>query len=144
EQSKLVRRNPEEQSTALRFSADGQRLWGVIDDLQVVSWSVPDLTLQTKWELDQTIQLDGRIGITCLAAGSRWVVAGSRAGLVYLLRASDGQQAKVLKASAPIQSLALSPDESMAICGLIDGRLATFRLTSGERVAEFPAHRDTV
>ena len=105
-----MRKIPEEQATALRFSPDGRRLWGVIDDLQVVSWSVPDLAPQTKWELDQTVKLAGRIGIACLAASPRWVVAGSRAGLVYVLRASDGQEEKVLKANAPVQGIALSPD----------------------------------
>ena len=116
----------------------------MIDELQVVSWSVPDLTPRTKWVLDQTIKRDGRIGLACLAAGERWVVAGSRAGLVYVFRAADGQKSTILTASAPIQSIALSPDESLVVCGLIDGRLSLFRLPSGDRVAEYAAHRDTV
>jgi serine/threonine protein kinase/WD40 repeat protein len=135
---------PEEHSTALRFSRDGQQLWGVIDELQVVSWTLPNLTLRTRWALDETIQVEGRIGIACLAAGSQYVAAGSRAGFVYVFRTADGQQQRILKAKRPIQSIALSPDDSVVICGLIDGTLAVFEPVTGERVAELPAHRDTI
>ncbi|MFI5455336.1 MAG: WD40 repeat domain-containing serine/threonine-protein kinase [Isosphaerales bacterium] len=135
---------PAKESAALGFSPDGRSLWGVIDDLQVVSWSMPDRSRKTKWGLDETIKLSGRIGLACLAAGARWVVAGSRAGLVYVLRTTDGQQERVLRASGPIRCIALSPDESMVVCGLIDGRLALFRPESDERAREFPAHRDTI
>jgi len=140
----LVKEIPEKRSSALRFSPDGRRLWSVIDEERIVSWSLPDLELQTGWSLDQRIKPEGRIGIPCLAAGSRWVVAGSRAGLVYMLRPEDGQVVRVMKASSAVQSIALSCDESRVICGLIDGRMALFDLTTGKPITEFPAHQDTI
>ena len=139
----VVAEAPEKRSSALRFSPDGRRLWGVIDEEQVVSWSVPDLRPQTRWDLDETSR-KGRIGLTCLAAGLKWVAGGSRGGLAYLLRASDGQKVKDLVASAAIQSIASCADESLAVCGLIDGRLALFRVPSGEAIAEISAHLDAV
>jgi len=144
QKSREVGSMPAKESASLSFSPDGRMLWGLIDDLQVVSWSLPDRTLKTKWELDERISNQGRIGLACLAAGSRWVLAGSRAGLVYVLRAADGRLERVLRASGPIQCIALSPDESLVVCGLIDGRLALLRPESDERPREFPAHLDTV
>jgi WD40 repeat protein len=129
---------------SLCFSPDGEHLWGVVDELQVVSWSVFDLSLKTTWEDADRDRLPGRVGIPCLSAGSRWVVAGSRAGLIYVLRTSDGQREATLKAAGPIQCIALSPDESLVVCGLVDGRMELFRLPSGDRVGEVLAHQDTV
>jgi WD40 repeat protein len=50
----------------------------------------------------------------------------------------------LLTASGPIQSIALSPDESMAVCGLIDGRVVPFRLASGQQLDVPSSHTDTV
>ncbi len=135
---------PAKESAALSFSPGGRTLWGLIDDLQVVSWSLPGLAPMTKWELDDRIKGGGCIGLSCLAAGSRWVVAGSRAGLVYVLRSADGQLDRVLKASAPIECITMSPDESAVVCGLIDGRLALYRPGTDEPACEFTAHSDIV
>ena len=140
----VVTEIPEKQSSALRFSPDGRRLWGVIDEERIVSWSVPGLVPQTRWDLDRTSTRKGRVGLTCLVAGWKWVVAGSRGAMGYLLRSSDGQKVSHLVASAAIQSIALGADESLAVCGLIDGRLALFRLPSGEAVAEISGHLDAV
>jgi WD40 repeat protein len=49
-----------------------------------------------------------------------------------------------MAASSAVQSIALSPDESVAACGLIDGKLAIFDLASGRRLIEYPAHRETI
>ena len=86
----------------------------------------------------------GRIGIPCLAAGLHWIATGSRAGLVYLLRASDGQSEKRLKASGPVESIALSPDETLIACGTVKGTVWLIRLETGETLAEIPAHQDIV
>ena len=99
---------------------------------------------QTRWDLDQAIRMKGRIGLTCLAVGRKWVAVGSRAGRAYLLRAGDGQKVEELIAGAAIQSIALSADESLAVCGRLDGRLALFRPPSDRLVSEIPAHLDAV
>ncbi len=54
------------------------------------------------------------------------------------------RRSRTLVASAAIQSIALCADESLAVCGLINGRLALFRVPSGEAVGEIAAHLDTV
>ena len=88
----------------------------MIDELQVISWSMPELAPRTKWEMDQRHKPDGRIGLTCLSAGQRWIVAGSRAGLVYLVRGADGQPVNVFSRRARrVQCIALSSDESLIV-----------------------------
>jgi WD40 repeat protein len=152
ERGRLIADAPEKGTTVLRFSPDGQRLWGVIDDLRVQSWSVPDLRVQTRWILNPKVHLQGRTGISCLAAGTRWVVAGARSGWVYVLRADDGQLDRTLKAdaalqyeaNAAVQCIGLTRDESRVIGGLIDGRMAVFDLKTGLRIAEIPAHKDAI
>jgi WD40 repeat protein len=135
---------PEAHASSLSFSADGRWLWGVVDEERVCSWSLPGLEPRTKWNLDTSIRLKGRIGLTCLAAGSRWVVAGSRAGLAYLLRSADGGLERTIAAGAPIQSVAIAPDEAMMACGLVDGRVMLFSVPEGKPLGDMPAHADII
>jgi serine/threonine protein kinase/WD40 repeat protein len=152
EHGKLIAIAGERGTTAFRFSPDGRRLWAIINDLGVQSWSVPDLRVQTRWILEQPAHLQGRTGISCLAAGARWIVAGARSGWVYVLRAGDGQLDRTLKADgaiqyqadAAVQCIGLTRDESRVICGLIDGRMAVFDLRTGLRIAEISAHKDAI
>jgi WD40 repeat protein len=61
-----------------------------------------------------------------------------------VLRAEDGKQETQLTAGGAIQSIALSPDDSLVVCGLIDGRVVLFRLASRQQLDMPPAHTDTV
>ena len=130
---------PEKQAASLSFSRDGYRLWGVIDELQVVSWSLSDLTRLTTWEYRQRENLPGRIGISCLSAGSTWVVA-DRAGLVHVLRATDGQlEVHTQGGRAGGEAVALSPDESLVACGTVKGGVSLIRHEAGENCVDIPS-----
>ena len=134
----------EQNPRALAFSPSGDRLWGVLDETSIVSWSAPRFEQETIWEDPQRDQLPGRVGITCLAAGAGRITAGARSSRVYLLRPGDGQLENVMVASGPVQSIALSPDETIVACGLLKGGFSLFQLPRGEQVVEIPAHPDTV
>ena len=43
-QGALIRSVPEPLATAIDFGPDGQRLWGVVDQERIVSWSLPELS----------------------------------------------------------------------------------------------------
>jgi len=135
---------PEPKSACLLFSRDGERLWGVIDDSRLVSWTLPDLKVKTSWRRDPTIEVAGREGLSCLAAGARWIAVGSRASLAHVLRASDGVEHKTLKTQSPIRSIAIDANEDLIACGLVSGAVTLFRSESGEIAGEIAAHQDTV
>jgi WD domain, G-beta repeat len=135
---------PESRSSALAFSRGGERLWGVIDESRVVSWSIPELKPETSWEYDPTIEIEGRVGLSSLAAGTQWVVVGSRARRAHVLRADDGKLALTVQVSEPVRCITISPTDDLVACGLVSGIVALFRPESSERVIEIAAHRDTV
>ena len=134
----------EPKSTHLAFSQRGERLWGVIDDVRVVSWTVPELTPETSWQQGPSMEVEGRVGLSCLAAGSDWVVAGTRAGRVHFLRAGEGTLARTARVDSPVQCISVSTNDGLAACGLVSGVIVVFRPATGERLAEIVAHQDMV
>jgi WD40 repeat protein len=145
EQAQDHRKALEVNPSSLSFSRNHERLWGVLDNEAVASWSVPHLEIMTKWKDPERERLpSGRTGIACLSAGLQWVVAGSRAFRIYVLHTSDGRLNKVLETSGPVQCVALSPDESLVACGVIKGGVTLFRVATGERIAEISTHQDSV
>jgi WD40 repeat protein len=139
-----IRIDTDKNPSSLVFSRDGERLWGVIDELGVVSWSTADWSRKTAWLDARREQEPGRVGITSLAVGSTWVVAGSRAGRIDVIRARDSQPERRHKTGGSIQSVALCPDESLVACGLAGGKLALLRLDSSDDVRDFVVHQDSV
>jgi len=140
----LARFDTAENPSSLDFSRDGARLWGVIDELRVVSRSTNDLSIKTSWQDTRRAAPSGRVGIACLDAGSSWVVVGSRSGRVDIIRARDGQPERRSQTSGPIRSVALSPDEALIACGLAKGNIALIRLDSEAAATEMAGHQDSV
>jgi eukaryotic-like serine/threonine-protein kinase len=134
----------ESRSSALAFSRGGERLWGVIDESKVVSWSIPELEPETSWEYDPRIEIEGRVGLSSLAAGTKWVVVGSRARRAHVLRAVDGKLARTVRVSEPVRCITINPTDDLVACGLVSGIVALFRPESSERVIEIAAHHDMV
>jgi WD40 repeat protein len=115
-----------------------------MDEVEVVSWSITDLKRLTTWEQEESDSSSGRVGLSCLSAGRTWVVAGTRAGLVHVLRATDGQLERKVGAGGPVESIALSPDEALVACGTVSGGVSLIRHETDQRVADIPAHQETV
>ncbi len=132
------------------FSPSGNRLWGVrenrlpappyhstgVDDVVSLSW--PDRKVSSCWP--------HRGELTRVAAGDRWVLAGTHNGRTKLLRAGDGQLEKDWPSpdGSPVRSVALSRDEALAASGTQAGRLQVVRVPDGTVVAEIDAHRDSL
>lgn len=145
EESREIGRIPTETNpTSLNFSTDGTRLWGVLDEIKVASWTVADQTLATQWEDPDRETLPGRVGITCLSVGRSWAVAGTRAGRVHILRSGDGQQERLCLAGDPIECVAISPDEELIACGLIQGGVKLVHRASGVPIGGLAGHQETV
>jgi WD40 repeat protein len=143
--------------TALSFDRDGKSLWGVVDDPrgpdQVVCWSWPDLATVSQWRNITSKSVRIRIGLLCICAGRQWVLAGSADTYTKLLSTGDGSRL-ITEWPSPgghaVQSVALSPDETLAVSGTQVGRVSVVRIPSGEALGELTArddskaHRDSV
>jgi WD40 repeat protein len=134
--------------TAISFARDGETLWAALAyprSNEVVSWKWPDLTPRTTWTNVDTHPTRGSSGIGCMAAGRQWVLAGSRDPATKLLRIRDGQPEHSWPSpGGPVLSVALSPDDGLAVSGTQDGFVQVVRVPGGTPVAEVRAHRDMV
>ena len=133
-----------ERAGPFRFSPDGRRLWGVLRGESVESWGLPGLTKQTSWTDQTPPEPKGREGISCLAAGNTWVLAGTLAGRFLMLKATEGTLQYEVRVSGPIQSLAMNPDGSLAACGTQKGDLDLVRLSPGVPVIHVAAHAEMI
>src|SRR5262249_43884509 len=124
------------------FARDGQSLWGINqDDHEVISLNWPDPVVRSVWSNTR----EGNRNLLCLAAGDKWVLAGSRDLSTKLLRASDGKLEKDWPSpSGPVHSVVLSHDETLAASGTQTGFVQVARVPSGETIQEWQAHRDSV
>jgi WD40 repeat protein len=135
--------NPAE-GRALARGPDG-RLWGAVGD-EVRSWDAAG-KLTASWKNVYGITVRGVSAIRAVAAGRKWVVAPGQDGDVRVLPAGAG----ALKLAAArnlvrvsLSSVALSPDEGMAVVGSITGHLHVVAVPSAEVVAELPPMPDRV
>jgi WD40 repeat protein len=127
----------------VRFAPEGQVVWSVADG-SIESRQLPDLTVRTRWEYHPPTESKGRVGISDLDAGRNWVVAGTRAGRLLVVRAGDGQLDYMTRTDDPIQVVALSPDESLVACGTQRGGLDLIRLRDGQSMVQVAAHAEMV
>jgi WD40 repeat protein len=129
--------------SALAFAPDG-RLWGAAA-CEVLAWEVPRGRVTVCWSNALSNQLTGLGTVRAVAAGRRWVVVGGRDGMVRVLRPQDGKGETVGQASsAPVSSVALTPDETLAAVGTWQGGLRVLRVPDGHEVADLSGHRDSV
>jgi WD40 repeat protein len=141
--------------SALCFAPDGQRLWAIGLSRVVNAWTWPDRTLShwkdTRWnELAKS-----RSGMTCIAAGNQWIVAGSMDSSTKVFSAADATLVKELSSARPapgnaeldpdlVLSVALTPDETLAVSGTQSGRVRVMRIPDGELVADLGGHTDQI
>lgn len=135
----------EEPPSTLAFSRDGETLWAGVGR-QLISWRMPGLAEVSRWSNEEGEYWTGWSGIVALAAGRRWVVAGSDDERTRLFRAADGTQ-PVGTWPGPggsISSIALSRDETLAVIGTRGGRVRVVQIPGGEPVADLAGHTDEV
>lgn len=132
-------------ASSLVFAPDGKTLWGVVRGEELQSWDLAALTPQSRWVNSASRVLTGLGSFNCLTVRQDWVLAGGRDGMVRLFRVADGQLQKAWPCNgAAIRSVALSPDESLAIAGTQRGPVYVHRVPGGELVAQLDFHRDSV
>ncbi|MBV8487559.1 MAG: WD40 repeat domain-containing protein, partial [Planctomycetaceae bacterium] len=126
------------------WASDGKCVWGITEDNRVTSWRLPDLRQITQWNYQPPSSTKGRAGLSSIAAGRKWVVAGTRAGALLCVRAADGQFHHAALAAKPVTAVALSPDETVAVCGTKCGGLDLVRVQDGQVLARVKAHAEMV
>lgn len=129
----------------LAFSASGNRLWGVLDEGQVVSWNVPEMTLETRWNVTTASQALGKFSIRPLSAGDRWVVVGSNSGDAFVLSAATGKMEQTWRdRGRSIRALTLDSSENFAAIGTDNGSIRLVRVPSGEPFETLSGHGESV
>lgn len=129
----------------LDFSPSGNRLWGVLDGGQVASWTIPELTVASHWDVASSRTILGKFSIRPLAAGDKWVLTGSSTGVVFVLSATTGKLEQTWRdAGRSIRALAIDPKEELAAAGAENGKLSLVKIPSGEVVATLDGHREAV
>jgi WD40 repeat protein len=136
--------------TALSFDRDGRSLCGVVDDPrgpdQVVRWNWPDLAVISRWSNATSNRVRVREGLLCICAGRDWVLAGSADTYTKLFSTGNGSQLMTEWPSpdrSAVQSVALSPDETLAVSGSLAGTITLVRIPSGETVMELTAREQS-
>jgi WD40 repeat protein len=128
---------------AMAFAPDGARVWAVVDDKKVHSWSWPEGKLLSRWE--HWDPLSGLETLNCLAVGRRGVLAGGRNGSFHLLHGEDGKHQQSWSGpGGAVRCVASSRDGTLALVGTQTGRIRIIRLPSGETVADLAEHRASV
>jgi WD40 repeat protein len=129
-------------ANSLCFARDGKTLWGTLYDAnEVISLNWPERTVRSAWPNGT----DGNRTLTCLTVGRQWVLTGSRDLTTKLLRVADGKLEQAWPSpSGPVQSVALSHDETRAASGTQNGWVQVARLPRGETIQHWQAHRDSV
>src|SRR5262249_28168517 len=98
----------------------------------------------SQWRL-RSFTFQGRDQLYSLTAGSRWLLAGARDGVTYLLRTSDGQpQTSWPGPDVPIRSVVFSADETWAAVGWPSGLVRIMRVPEGHVLATCHDHTDSV
>jgi WD40 repeat protein len=129
----------------LGFAPDGKALWISLANGVVEARSWPDLCLRSPWQNVDSYATKGSRGIECLAVGARWVLVGTHDPATKLLRAGDAQKEREWPSPGGfIQSVALSPDETLAVSGTKQGIVQVVRTANGTSVAELTSHRLSV
>ncbi|MEZ6132596.1 MAG: protein kinase [Planctomycetaceae bacterium] len=125
------------------ISPGGDRIWSVYNDDQIISLSFPELEVLSKWSNAAAMIISGITGISSLAAGREWCLAGCGDGKLRivkgeeLLKTAHGPGGNVL-------SIVLAEDERSAIIGTDTGGLRMLSLPDGATIRDLPAHDHAV
>jgi WD40 repeat protein len=116
-----------ENVSALKFAPDGKTLWALerLEGNQViVAWDWPKMERTTvHWNNQRAGDLYGHQSIRCFDIGTKYVVAGTTSEHVLILPTNESSKLLHEKlVEAPVEAVALSPDESLIVAGMMDGR----------------------
>jgi serine/threonine protein kinase/WD40 repeat protein len=126
---------------AIGFAPDGRTLWATSEH-SVISWSFPDLVKRPVWTNFMLGAYTGSRGMTCIAIGRNWVLAGSNDGTAKLFRTADStprEQVFPLLANS-VRAVALRADERVVAIGTESGQVSVHHVPSGERVSLLNHH----
>lgn len=137
--AQLSAREPNHEFGPIEVAPDGERVWGVVDEMQLTSWTLPACRAEFAC-LDALHRLHaGDFRIRCLAVGERIVVAGESSGGVVLYAANPPEMLRRMPADAgEVSAVALGPDEDWCVAGTDRGGLFAWR-TDGALLAEAEA-----
>ncbi|MCO6453800.1 MAG: protein kinase [Pirellulaceae bacterium] len=127
------------------IARDGSRFWAVLDGLELVSWSLPDLAESPqRWNNRTVGELVGVGTVTDLAVAGSWLLAGTKSRTVYVLDNRTNQLLRAVPVGGPVSSVALDDDARQSVCGTDNGELIQFDAASGNILVRQAAHGDSV
>jgi len=132
------------------FAPDG-RLW-VIADKHVYSARQPGNVKDAPRWTNPAGRIGGLESMHSLAVGKSWAIAGGLDGVLRLFSTAipDGVNQLVpvksilIESRVGLESLAFSPDDSLAIVGTASGKSYVVALPGGTILATWDSHRDVV
>lgn len=125
----------------LAIDAQGQFWIAIRNELQI--WKGEQKT--TVWKNVLADRLTGKGQILALDAGTKHVLAGSRDGVARLFALNGELQHEVKINHGEIHSVALSPDETLAVVGTWEGSLTWWKLSDPSQVYHREeAHQETI
>ncbi|MDE0322951.1 MAG: sigma-70 family RNA polymerase sigma factor [Candidatus Poribacteria bacterium] len=134
--------------TVLMFSPDGKKLVGGTTGGKVQMWDpetgvelAPFLAGQ---EVDDkegpnnfTVRFEDQITALAFSSKGTLIAVGSQQTIRLL---GSSKQPRLKDAPRGTESLAFSPDDTVLIAGLIDGRIELFDMTTGEKITTLNGH----
>ena len=134
-------------ATALVMSRNADMLFGV-DGLEVVAWSLPEVSERWRWSNAQVAMLAGIGTISSLDAGKRLLAVGVKSKSIHLFDIDSGERIVNIPAPGRVSSVALSDDETLVAGGTEDGTVVVATVSDGKSdgkiVARLDKHRDEI
>ena len=128
----------------LSYVPNGERLWGIEDELDAIAWQTADGSEAVRKRLISRV-LEGDDILYALSAGDQRVIVGSRRGDVFCLAAKDGsQETRFGGPGGAIRAVALHPQERRAVVGTSQGLLRMYEVPGGKVIADLPSHAHSV
>ena len=115
----------------LAFSPGGNRLWGVQQEIQLVSWDPPRPKPLVHWSNSMSKILTGLQHVDCISPGRTRILVGARDGVVRMF---DRDAIRLIHgwnpADRPIRCVASSVDERWVVAATEGGDVCAFDASS--------------
>jgi len=133
-----------EKTAALVLSRDGSMLFGAVNGVEAVAWSLPEISEQWRWSNAQAAEQVGMGAVSSIDVGERLVVVGAKSKSMLLFDTKSGERLLNVPTPGRVSAVTLNDDESLAACGTYDGVVVIASIPDGNIIARHDEHRDEV
>ncbi|AMV30317.1 Serine/threonine-protein kinase PknB [Gemmata sp. SH-PL17] len=124
-----------------RFDPSGNTLWALVDATELMAFDPATKAVRATWSNAASTVASGVASLDALAVGRAVVAVGSRNGSVYWLKPETCELVTSFpNFGDPVQSVAITPDESLIVAGTQNGKLRVIRTADQKEQAAATAH----